>query len=64
MLLASVKTTPVIMSGAAAGISPNNSPHTMMAEAVATITVFRSNLSPMNRPMIGPIGAEIAMSEE
>ncbi len=35
-----------------------------MAAAVAMITVLRSNLSPINSPMIGPTGAEMAMMDE
>ena len=42
----------------------NVSPQTMMAAAVATITLLRSNLSAITRPISGPIGAEIAMIDE
>src|ERR1700732_856882 len=64
MLLASVIPTPMAISSIPLETWLNASPHTTIAAAVATITLLRSYLSPITKPISGPTGAEIAMMDE
>ena len=61
MLLASVSPTPIAIRSIPPVTWLNVSPQTTIAAAVATITLLRSNLSAIHRPISGPTGAATAM---